>query len=343
MSATHRLLRARQLLDVGRPIDALRLVAPDLARSAEARTLAARAYAELEDYEESLAYALDALELDPANVEGLLLASQAALEVGSLDQAIRLTQSAVQQAPDSPDALVQLAYALAWDRPRAARAAALRAAEIAPLSEVPLLALAHLSAKVGDHRSAEHLCLSALSLNPGNPTALNNLAIARMRLGKPSGTAGLFASALIEDPQAGVSAGNLSSMTITLLRPAHLGLAGAWAACGAAWAAQTAGVISGEAAAMAVGFGLFAALLVTFTGNAVQLRRWPAGTLVASLREIKWYAPLVNLVAFALAGEFALFLLGAGGQPLSVITLLTGALELATVRPIWFPMSMRGR
>lgn len=50
---------------------------------------------------------------------------------------------------------------------------------------------------------------------------------------------------------------------------------------------------------------------------------------------------IVIIMSFALGAVFVLFMLGALGQPLSVVTLVTGAIELAIAVPIWFPTVMR--
>lgn len=49
----------------------------------------------------------------------------------------------------------------------------------------------------------------------------------------------------------------------------------------------------------------------------------------------------IVIMSFALGAVFVLFMLGALGQPLSVVTLVTGAIELAIAVPIWFPTVMR--
>lgn len=50
---------------------------------------------------------------------------------------------------------------------------------------------------------------------------------------------------------------------------------------------------------------------------------------------------VVIIMSFVLGAVFVLFMLGALGQPLSVVTLVTGVIELAIAVPIWFPTVMR--
>lgn len=46
-------------------------------------------------------------------------------------------------------------------------------------------------------------------------------------------------------------------------------------------------------------------------------------------------------MSFATGAVVLLFMAGALGQPLSVVTLVNGVVELAIAVPIWFPTVMR--
>ena len=120
------------------------------------------------------------------------LESMALIHLGRDDEAADAAQHAVRLAPQRWYAHAQLAHALAHDQPRLedARVAADRALELGPLEAGAHIAAGAVAAAAGRRDDAVEAFSMALSIDPENSVAHNELARLRGRkriLGKPAG------------------------------------------------------------------------------------------------------------------------------------------------------------
>lgn len=168
--------RAEALLDVGRPADALTLLAllPPLAAVCFLR---ASALYDLADYSGSSREAKQGLAEEPDNRWGLLLLAETMLARGRSKEAADTVRAALASAGPFPQGLVLLSSAQrAQQQSAAAVLSAQQAVELGPLLPVTHAALSRARHDAGDLAGAEAAARQAVALGPHDPDALSALA-----------------------------------------------------------------------------------------------------------------------------------------------------------------------
>ena len=190
MSDGQATIRASYLLELGRPADAVSLLAAHLAEhpnDAEAWRLVASARLAQGDTTEAIYAARRAAGLAPQSVAALTMLSVAQRRVGRRDEAVATARAAVRLAPENPGALRVLAEALSKHRRHRKEAleVATEAMRLAPDSAESYLAIGNVALERGDMWRARQCFTRALEIEPNHPAARNNLAIVDLRNGDP--------------------------------------------------------------------------------------------------------------------------------------------------------------
>ena len=144
---------------------------------------------DIEAAQEARTAAEQAVTLDPTSAMGYRMLSEASLRLGDPDSALATMRAAVQAAPDSWVAHLDLAAALA-DRPGGAREAyriAQRATRLAAHRPEPHLMVGDLALRDDDMATAEAAYLAALSVAPDSELARGKLAQLHERQRTPTG------------------------------------------------------------------------------------------------------------------------------------------------------------
>ncbi|GAA1878865.1 hypothetical protein [Lapillicoccus jejuensis] len=347
--------RARHLIAMRRPDDALAVLGPAIAAAPDqARLLGLAAHAHLvradvrddagdpvgsrRDYELGADLARRAAAADPHDEWGHRLLSIALVGLRSPYDAAHAADRAVRLEPFSYLTHLQYARALAAvGSPEAherAWAAGRRAAELAPQEPAVHLLMAQLAHPTSGSSPqglavAEQALRRTLELDPGNSSALNDLA--RIQLRRRRGVAAItgFVHALRVDPRNGAARHNLGVVLAGWLRPAH------WTVLAAVWVA-----LLGQGAQPAPTgpwvvrslCALVVVAVVVVVG--LRLRRAVPGQVGAVLRQLpvvsRWAAAWAWCLAVSVAG-----LVVSGLVPLEVGTLGVGvafvAVHLGTV------------
>ena len=203
-----RLSRARALLDLDRPAEALQLLAPLVAESPEdarMRIAVADAHLALDDHVAAAREASSAIALAPADAEGhrllaLALEAQGGWRLGT--RARDAAREAVRLAPFSIPCLFALELAeLACGDKRSARGVAEEILRLAPTSPFAHHAVGWVALAERNWREAEGCYRRALALQPDWSPALNNLAVALRAQRRHQEAIELFASAARLDPK----------------------------------------------------------------------------------------------------------------------------------------------
>jgi len=224
--------RADSLNVLGRHDQALAVVGPALASNTDDVGLlvqAAVASAGLHRLEEALRLLRSAAAADPGSSRVHRIISFVALERGAVDEAVQAAYRAVQLSPFDPYAHAQLARACARQGNREyAVMAASRAIELAPDLADSHIAMADVRFPEGgpkppkaDLKVAETHLMRALQIEPGNASALNDLARVHLALGHQVRAAGHLASAVRADPMTPVMQQNMDVVFIGLIARAH--------------------------------------------------------------------------------------------------------------------------
>jgi tetratricopeptide (TPR) repeat protein len=172
--------RARQLLELGRPAEALGLLYSWLSSNpddVEALCLAARAELALGRHGTARDLAAGAIALDPTGDWPLRILALALSGLGQDSAAVDAAQQAVALSPNSFRVHVALAT-VAMRRKRfrnVARASAQRAVQLGPNEADCYLVLGQVELAFGPPAKAEEALRTALRLEPGNASALNEL------------------------------------------------------------------------------------------------------------------------------------------------------------------------
>jgi len=215
--------RAATLLDVGRPEEALRVLAAlgDDAGTGQAHCLRALAYLRLERFDEAAASAAQARAVDPSWEWGYRLGSIAAIRSGRLREAVALADEAVRVAPD--EELTHYVAAWAYLQVRNLPVARQHSEQMLKLS--PGNPLSHqtqgrvlLAQQLLPEAEAE--LRAALALNPHDAESMSLLAHVSAGLGKSEEATDLHLAAVRADPQN-------TSRQRNLLRKGGAGTAGA--------------------------------------------------------------------------------------------------------------------
>jgi tetratricopeptide (TPR) repeat protein len=172
--------------------------------------------------------ALDAsqhlLSLTPRDPYALRLGTLVLLDVGWVDEAIGLARRAVEQDPGN--AANHLALSRAWadsSRPEAVDqqlAAAREAVLLEPNSVDAQLQIGTALSAEGDSDAARAAYHEALRQDPGNTSALNNLAVLEMQAGSPAEAARHLAAALAANPHGVAARRNLDTLAVVIARRA---------------------------------------------------------------------------------------------------------------------------
>lgn len=314
--------RARHLIALGRPDAALAVLGPAIAAApAEARLLCLAAHAHLlradlreeakdtvsarAEYEQGADLARRAAAADPYEEWPHRVLSIALVGLGRPYEAAHAADQAVRLDPFGYLTHLQYARALAavgtpeardraWEQGR-------RAAELAPQEPSVHLLMAQLAHPTGGFSPqglvvAEQALRRTLELDPGNSSALNDLA--RIQLRRRRGVAAIagFVHALRVDPRNGAARHNLGVVLAGWLRPAH------WTVLAAVWLAflgQGASAAPTAPWVVRASCALVVVAVVAVVG--VRLRRAVPGQVRAVLRQL----PVVSRWAAAWAVSLA--------------------------------------
>jgi len=169
------------LLDLGRAQAAIELVEHALAHEPDdPELLDVLACAQIEvDPRRAQVSAARLAGVDPGGHRGYLLGSIAVLQLGYVQEAIRLAQTAALNAPSHAPCHAHLAQALARDARQLdrGRASARTALELAPNSALSHVAAGNVELHAGRRPAARRHYRRALELDPTNTTAQMNLAV----------------------------------------------------------------------------------------------------------------------------------------------------------------------
>lgn len=196
--------RAQALLDAGRPHQAIEVASQGLASDPEdGRMLRVLAHAQLHvDPAGALRTAGVLTGLEPHDEDGHYLASLAHDELGHRKEAVESARRAMAIAPDDPHVL--MAFAITRSRrPRGRRegmAAARRAIEIAPDDSAGYIAAGAVELHAGHWRRSAKWFQRALQIDPHDPMAQINLAIAKQGAGDVASALGGTEALLRFDP-----------------------------------------------------------------------------------------------------------------------------------------------
>jgi tetratricopeptide (TPR) repeat protein len=224
--------RARALCDLGRPADAITVIAAVLGRSGDnlgAWLVLARARLMLGDDQQALRAATTAVGLAPDDPRPHALASMALSHLGRHPDAVAAAERAVTCAPDDPVWHHRLAQTLLAGKiwPRDALRAAAQAIRLAPDHGPFYVTYGTAAAACRRRRDARRSLLTALELDPLNVAARHELA-RLTAAGRGAYVVNLaeavtgFAAALRLDPQHQVSRHALDQiMRVFLIRTAY--------------------------------------------------------------------------------------------------------------------------
>jgi tetratricopeptide (TPR) repeat protein len=201
------LQRARALLDVGRHEQARQALGQYLAgapQSVEALCLLARSHQLARSYPEMLAAADRAVAAAPDGEWPHRLRSIALGKLRRLGPALAAAQRSVELAPHAWQPYVILVDALLATGGPAARRSAYQAAAhaqlLAPGEPEVHNSRGRVFQAISDPRAARRSYHEALRLDPGNPTARNNLAIVELRQGRATAAGARLGAVLAERP-----------------------------------------------------------------------------------------------------------------------------------------------
>ena len=219
---------ARSLLDLGRPAEALPLLAPAIASDPDdyrARCLLALALIKLDRFKEAAERAREAVAIAPEDDWAYRLLALALVGAKKLHPALEAAERAVAIAPELPEAHITLAGALiALKRGHEAEQAAKRAVELAPESADAHALVGEAALARNDLGKAAEAFRRSLELDPEDPIVQNNLGVVMLRGGRREEAMHLFESAARNDPRADLSRHNLASTARRFLA------AGGWSA-----------------------------------------------------------------------------------------------------------------
>lgn len=344
--------RARHLIALRRPDDALAVLgtaiagAPDeaglLCLAAHAHLVRADLRGEAEgaadpagarrELEQGADLARRAVVADPHEEWGHRLLSIALVGLGRTYEATHAAYRSVELSPFSHLTHLQYARSLAAvgsvEAYQQAWAAGRRAAELAPQEPAVHLLMAQLAHPTTGSSPeglavAEEALRRTLELDPGNSSALNDLA--RIQLRRRRGVAAItgFVHALRVDPRNGAARHNLGVVLAGWLRPAH------WTVLAAVWLALLGQGAQPAPTAPWVVRALCAVAVVVVVGVVgLRLRRAVPGQVRAVLRQL----PVVSRWAAAWAWCLAVSVVGlvvSGLVPLEVGTLGVGVAFVA--------------
>ena len=224
--------RAEHLLQLGRPDAAIALLGPALTKQpddAGLLTCAAYAYLLKNDWVQAAELGRRASAADPHHDRPLRIQASALLRLGQVTDATALEHRAVQMAPHVYNS--HLLYAQCLSRiPRFhehAMAEARRSVELAPNEPSAHIGLAQVAYPpekiISPHRLdvAEQALQRALTLDPQNSIAMNELARVRLRRSKRFGAMTGFSDALTADPQNQTALRNTAVVLGGFLKLAH--------------------------------------------------------------------------------------------------------------------------
>ena len=224
--------RARALCDLGRPAEAMTVIAEVLGRSADnlaAWLVLSRARLMLGDDQQALRAAATAIGLAPDDPRPHALASMALSHLGRHSDAVAAAERAVSCAPDDPVWHHRLAQTLLAGkiRPRDALRAAAQAVRLAPGHAPFHVTYGTAAAACRRRRDARRSLVTALELDPLNVAARHELA-RLAATGRGAYVVNLaeavtsFAAALRLDPRHQVSRAALDQiMRVFLIRTAY--------------------------------------------------------------------------------------------------------------------------
>lgn len=197
--------RAAAFVAAGQPREALAVLAaagPEENETAAAQRVRALALLAVEEVDEALGAARQAVGLDPDDGTGLWLTSTLLLRTGDQAGAVDAARRAVVVAPTSWRSHAAVADALFLDPARRVEAlrASYEAVRLAP--EEPDVHRRHgdLLLAAGRHRDAQAAYRRGLELAPGTTGTRHNLAVSRLRGGHEGESALAFSSVLATDP-----------------------------------------------------------------------------------------------------------------------------------------------
>lgn len=236
--------RGAQLLDLGRPDEALIHLAQALATDPEdARALCLMGLAKLEagDPAGAAEAARRAVTAAPEEEWPHRVLALAALQRGKRREAREAAKRAVGLDPEEPLTYLVLSAALAGKDEAGSLAAAEHAIELAPESADAHAALGEVLLRHERDREAAEAFREALALDPEDATAENNLAVANARIGDPEAADAGFERATRLDPTMSVSRENVllrQGRTARVLRrfAVAAGIVGLLFALAGAWA-----------------------------------------------------------------------------------------------------------
>ncbi|MEI2826439.1 MAG: tetratricopeptide repeat protein [Dermatophilaceae bacterium] len=223
--------RADALNQLGRHDEALRLVSPVLAHDPQhlgANVTAAVSLLNTGRVQEARPVLQRVAQAHPDAADPLRLLSYAAVQLREGSTAVGCARRAVELEPWGVESHIQLSVALTCARDHlAAVAAARRAVELAPSSAGAHLALVGALFPDGanppesDLTRAERHVQLALSLEPGNAIAHNELGRIAMARGQPFAAASALTRAVITDPRQDVALDNISLVFGLMVLRAH--------------------------------------------------------------------------------------------------------------------------
>lgn len=225
-------MRARALLDLGRPQPALIEVEKALgsatgATRAEAQQLHGLCLLHLDRYDDAVRSLEQAIALVPEEAHNHYLLGYAHSEAKRHEQAERCLREALRLSPEEPVYLRALAELLVElhrtangtkpaeqksgqpsDRLAEALAAARKAVQIGPERASNHITLGYVSSANGDRVAARSCYQQALAIDPNNALAWNNLGCVDLAQGRPMQARERFREALRLDPEGKVARDN---------------------------------------------------------------------------------------------------------------------------------------
>jgi tetratricopeptide (TPR) repeat protein len=223
--------RASVLNDVGRPAEAVQLLAAHLASDPEdaaAWRLISEAQRRLGDGAASLYSAQQAVRLNPDDDQGHGLVALALLAQGAGAAALAPLNEALRLHPHSRQHLHNRALANHESgRDREALVDIDAAIELSPLEPSSHLLRGVVLSSLKRRKESAAANRRALELNPGMALAHNNAAADALRAGRIGKAADALNRAIAADPQHGVIQGNIEAVVVRLARRMYLGGVGA--------------------------------------------------------------------------------------------------------------------
>ncbi len=229
-AALGRLQRARALMDLGRPEQALPLLAEALAEqpgNVDAWCVMARCHYARHDYRDALHAADQALAHKPDQVVAWRFRTLALIELEQWEPAWAAAGESVRHDPHHwyghmLVAKVLLANTTGYFHSAVAQQAAFRARELAPQEPDTHFILGRVAERSGHRPEAEGCYREALRLDPEHRAARNQLALLQMQRGDHYGAAqGFAAVAAADQSTSGLGVHNLRVVTVRLIAPAR--------------------------------------------------------------------------------------------------------------------------